>query len=60
MDECKLYVINRRPHKYPCYFCGEKRSVKYEVEMTILFEKKRYSCCNKCALSFIGRSENDV
>ena len=44
---------------YRCYFCGEKRSVKYEVEISdpvIDSNKPTWVCaCNKCALLMGGK-----
>lgn len=48
-------IPNWQNKKLRCYLCGEKRSVKYEVEVfdTETSDKPTIVCvCNKCALRY--------
>jgi hypothetical protein len=47
------YIPNWQEKKLTCYFCGEKRSVKYVVEEYDRFKQDEpfeVCACNKCAL----------
>ena len=47
------YIPNWQEKKLTCYFCGEKRSVKYVVEEYDSFKQDEpfeVCACNKCAL----------
>ena len=47
------YIENWQNKKLQCFFRGEMRSVKYEIEIynPVISNDKTYVCaCNKCAL----------
>lgn len=47
------YIPNWKDKKLTCHFCGEKRSVKYMVEVFDRFQEDEpfeVCACNKCAL----------
>lgn len=48
-------IPNWQNKNLKCYLCGEKRSVKYEIEAfdTVISDKPTMVCvCNKCALRY--------
>lgn len=45
-----------------CHFCGETRSVKYEIEVfdPVISDKSTFVCvCNRCVLRYDMRKEDE-
>ena len=55
-------IPNWQKKKLRCHFCGETRSVKYEIEVfdPVISDKPTFVCvCNRCVLHYDTRKEDE-